>query len=76
MVTSPFGNDLVLAFAKKAIVAEHLGEDDVPDLLTVSFSSNDYIGHAWGPDSQEVMDVTLRSDRIVKQLLEYLWTSM
>lgn len=72
VVTSPYGNELVLAFAKQAIVAEHLGEDDVPDLLTVSFSSNDYIGHAWGPDSQEVMDVTLRSDLIVKQLLEYL----
>ena len=72
VVTSPFGNELVLAFAKKAIVAEHLGEDEIPDLLSVSFSCNDYIGHAWGPDSQEVMDVTLRSDLIVKELLEYL----
>ncbi|HEV8061203.1 MAG TPA: alkaline phosphatase family protein [Gemmataceae bacterium] len=72
VVTSPFGNDLVLAFAKKAIMAEHLGEDEIPDLLSVSFSSNDYIGHSWGPDSQEVMDVTLRSDLIVKQLLEFL----
>jgi hypothetical protein len=72
LVTSPFGNELVLAFAKKAIVAEHLGEDEIPDLLSVSFSSNDYIGHAWGPDSQEVLDVTLRSDVIVKELLEFL----
>ena len=41
-----------------------------PDLLCVSFSSNDPVGHTWGPDSQEVLDVTLRSDRIVKELLD------
>jgi hypothetical protein len=70
--TSPFGNELVLAFAKEAIEAEKLGADEVPDLLSISFSCNDYIGHAWGPDSQEVMDVTLRSDLVVKQLLDYL----
>jgi Type I phosphodiesterase / nucleotide pyrophosphatase len=72
LVTSPFGNELILAFAKKAISAEQLGKHAVPDLLSVSFSSNDYIGHSWGPDSQEVLDVTLRSDLIVKQLLDYL----
>jgi hypothetical protein len=44
----------------------------VPDLLSLSFSSNDAIGHAWGPDSQEVLDVTLRSDRITKRLLDVL----
>jgi hypothetical protein len=40
--------------------------------LTVSFSSNDKIGHTWGPDSQEVLDVTLRSDRTVAELLKFL----
>jgi arylsulfatase A-like enzyme len=38
----------------------------------LSFSSNDLIGHTWGPDSQEVLDVTLRSDLIVKELLDFL----
>jgi hypothetical protein len=47
------------------IAAERLGADDVPDLLVVSFSSNDLVGHTFGPDSQEVLDVTLRSDRLV-----------
>ena len=41
-------------------------------LLSISFSSNDLIGHAWGPDSQEVLDVTLRSDRLIKDLLDFL----
>ena len=41
-------------------------------MLSVSFSSNDAIGHTWGPDSQEVFDVTLRSDVIMRDLLNYL----
>ncbi|WP_162542150.1 alkaline phosphatase family protein [Gemmata obscuriglobus] len=70
--TSPFGNDLLLELAETAVTAEKLGADDVPDLLSLSFSSNDAVGHAWGPDSQEVLDVTLRSDRIMKRLLDTL----
>jgi Type I phosphodiesterase / nucleotide pyrophosphatase len=38
----------------------------------VSFSSNDSIGHCWGPDSQEVLDSTLRTDVVLGQLLRYL----
>jgi hypothetical protein len=72
LTNSPFGNDLLLALAKTAIVAEKMGQGDQTDLLTVSFSSNDLIGHCWGPDSQEVLDVTLRSDLIVKELLDFL----
>lgn len=72
LYASPFASELLLTLAKRAIDAEELGTHDVPDMLTVSFSSNDAIGHVWGPDSQEVMDVTLRSDLIVKELLEHL----
>jgi hypothetical protein len=69
---SPFGNDVLLELAKWAIHFEQLGADDVPDLLCVSFSCNDPVGHLWGPDSPEVLDVTLRSDLIVKDLLAAL----
>ena len=72
LANSPFGNELLLEFAKRCVVEEKLGADDVPDLLTVSFSSNDLIGHTWGPDSQEVLDVTLRSDAIMAELLRFL----
>ena len=72
LANSPFGNDLLLEFAKRCVVAEQLGADDVPDLLVVSFSSNDLIGHTWGPDSQEVLDVTLRSDALMADLLSFL----
>jgi predicted AlkP superfamily pyrophosphatase or phosphodiesterase len=72
LANSPFGNDVVLEFAKRCIVAEQLGQDESPDLLVVSFSSNDLIGHAWGPDSQEVLDVTLRSDALMAEFLTFL----
>jgi hypothetical protein len=72
LYNSPFGNELLLGLVKRAIDAEKLGTRDVPDLLCVSFSSNDPVGHIWGPDSQEVLDTTLRSDRIIAELLDYL----
>jgi hypothetical protein len=72
VTNTPYGNELLLAFARQALTAERLGQGEVPDLLLLSFSSNDLIGHTWGPDSQEVLDVTLRSDLIVKDLLEAL----
>ena len=72
VAASPFGNELLLAFAKECIDREQLGADAVPDLLTVSFSSNDLIGHTWGPDSHEVLDCTLRSDAVLADLLGHL----
>jgi hypothetical protein len=76
LYNSPYGNDFLLELAKAAVVAEKLGQDDTPDLLTVSFSSNDTVGHTWGPDSQEVLDITLRSDRMMADLLTFLDTTV
>jgi hypothetical protein len=72
LANSPFGNDLLLEFAKTCVAAEELGADDDPDLLVVSFSSNDLIGHTWGPDSHEVLDVTLRSDALMADFCAFL----
>jgi predicted AlkP superfamily pyrophosphatase or phosphodiesterase len=72
LYNSPFGNDFLLELVKAAVVGEKLGQRDEPDLLTISFSSNDVVGHTWGPDSHEVLDVTLRSDRQVACLLKFL----
>jgi hypothetical protein len=72
VINSPFGNDLLLELARAAIDHEKLGADEVPDFLGLSFSSNDVIGHDKGPDSAEVLDVTLRSDRIIRELLATL----
>jgi len=69
---SPFTNDILVSFAQEAIVNEQLGQDDDTDVLTVSFSANDYVGHRFGPYSQEVMDVTLRTDRNIATLLDFI----
>jgi hypothetical protein len=69
---SPFGNEVLLELVKRAIVAEKLGTHNATDFMSVSFSCNDPVGHCWGPDSQEVLDTTLRSDLVVKELLEHL----
>jgi hypothetical protein len=71
---SPFGNELLLEVVQRAIDGEKIGQGKTTDLLCISFSSNDLIGHTWGPDSPEVLDVTLRSDFIVRDLLNHLDT--
>jgi predicted AlkP superfamily pyrophosphatase or phosphodiesterase len=69
---SPFSNDLLVRFAEQTIEQENLGADDDTDLLSVSFSANDYVGHRFGPYSQEMMDITLRVDRQIAELLDYV----
>ncbi len=72
LYNSPFGNEYLFEVLKATVIGEQLGQNESPDLLTVSFSSNDTVGHCWGPDSQEVMDTTIRSDRMFAQLLKFL----
>lgn len=67
---SPYSNDLVLSFAEAALVNEKLGADEDTDVLTVSFSANDIVGHRYGPYSHEAMDMTLRVDRQIARLLD------
>jgi predicted AlkP superfamily pyrophosphatase or phosphodiesterase len=69
---SPFSNEVVADFAMRAVTAESLGRDTVTDLIGISFSANDRVGHAYGPDSHEVMDVTIRLDRTLGRLFGFL----
>jgi hypothetical protein len=69
---SPWGNELVEKFAEEAVSHEKLGQRGVTDLLTVSFSSNDYVGHAVGPDAPEVRDMSIRVDALLGQLFQLL----
>jgi hypothetical protein len=66
---SPFGNELLESFADAALTAEQLGQRGVTDLLSVSFSSNDSVGHSLGPDSPEVRDIAIKTDRAIGRLL-------
>jgi len=69
---SPFSNDLLVNFTQAAIENENLGRDADTDVLTVSFSANDYIGHRFGPYSHEAMDITLRTDAQIGTLLDFV----
>ncbi|HMP95138.1 MAG TPA: alkaline phosphatase family protein, partial [Phnomibacter sp.] len=69
---TPWGNTLTLEFAKAALVAEQLGKDEVTDLLAVSLSSPDYIGHQYGPNSIEIEDTYLRLDKELEQFFNFL----
>jgi len=60
---APLGNELTLDTATAAIDHEQLGGDARSDLLVVSLSTNDYIGHGWGHESWEAWDTLLRLDR-------------
>lgn len=65
---SPMGNQLLAAFAEELLEAEKLGQDDVPDFLSVSFSPSDYIGHYFGPSSLEYEDNLVHLDATLAAL--------
>ncbi|MDQ2841255.1 MAG: alkaline phosphatase family protein [Acidobacteriota bacterium] len=69
---SPWGNELVEQFAEQAIGGEQLGQRGATDLLTVSFSSNDYVGHAVGPYAPEVRDMSIRTDELLGKLFHFI----
>ncbi|MBV8896621.1 MAG: alkaline phosphatase family protein [Acidobacteriaceae bacterium] len=69
---SPWGNELIEAFAESAINGEQLGQRGGTDLLTISFSSNDYVGHRVGPDAPEVRDMAIRTDQLIGKLFHLL----
>jgi predicted AlkP superfamily pyrophosphatase or phosphodiesterase len=69
---SPYGSELIELLAEKAIESEQLGSDPISDLLMLSFSSNDYVGHRYGPDSPQVRDMCIATDRILEKLFRFL----
>ena len=69
---TPGGNTYTFDMSKAAVDAEKLGQRGVTDFLALSFSSTDYIGHAFGPNSIEIEDTYLRFDKDMAAFLKYL----
>ena len=67
---SPYGNDLLERFAERVLEAEQLGRHEQTDVLAISFSAHDYVGHAYGPFAPEEREVTLQTDKFLQKLLE------
>jgi predicted AlkP superfamily pyrophosphatase or phosphodiesterase len=71
---TPFGDLLTLDFVKAAIEGENLGANPagVPDILAVGWTSHDYVNHMFGPESRQSQDHTLRLDRAIADLLDFI----
>ncbi|MFQ5695339.1 MAG: alkaline phosphatase family protein, partial [Terriglobia bacterium] len=69
---TPYGNELVLQFARALVEQEELGADEVTDFLSIGLSANDFAGHRWGPYSEEVAAMTRATDRQLAALLAFL----
>lgn len=69
---TPYGNTITKDLALACLKAEQLGKRKQTDMLCVSFSSTDYVGHSYGPRSVEVEDVYLRLDKDLEELINYL----
>ncbi len=68
---TPYGNEIIEQFAEAALEGEQLGRHASTDVLTVSFSSNDRIGHIVGPDDPQVRDIAIQTDRIIGRLIQF-----
>lgn len=69
---SPAGDELTLDLARELIRQEKIGKNGVPDVLTVSLSGQDYVGHAWGTHSLEYEDQFLQVDRMLGDFLDFV----
>jgi predicted AlkP superfamily pyrophosphatase or phosphodiesterase len=70
---TPFIDEITVAFALEGMRALALGAGPQTDVLAISLSSTDYVGHGYGPDSREMHDQVLRDDRTVGVLLDSLY---
>lgn len=73
---TPFGNTLLLDFAKAAIEGYDLANGPETNFLSLSFSSTDYVGHMYSANSVEAEDIFLRLDKDLSSLFKYLDTKV
>lgn len=69
--TTPFANTIVREFATTLLENEPVGQDNIPDLVTVVFSSMDYEHGSFGPASLEMQDIYLRLDQEIAELINF-----
>jgi predicted AlkP superfamily pyrophosphatase or phosphodiesterase len=74
LAQTPMMDQLTLEVALAGVRAMHLGEGPVPDLLQISLSTTDAIGHRYGPDSKELHDQIVRLDRYLGAFLDSLYS--
>ncbi len=69
---TPFADELIVEFARELTTREGLGRGPATDLLALSLSATDQIGHAWGPESLEAEDNVRRVNALLGGLFEFI----
>jgi predicted AlkP superfamily pyrophosphatase or phosphodiesterase len=72
VLVSPVGDQLLLDFSKALVTGEQLGQDAIPDYLSISFSGVDAVNHFFGPSSLENEEVVRQLDRTLADLLAFI----
>ncbi len=72
LYATPFVDAYLVEFARALIENEQLGLDGSIDFLGLSFSALDTVGHQYGPNSPEVLDVLARLDLQLQTLISFL----
>lgn len=70
--TTPYANDVLLSFVQSLIQNTGIGRDAEPDILAVSFSALDFVGHQYGPESPELDSTIEAQDHQIGELLRTL----
>ena len=70
--STPFANDYEFEFAKELVLYEKLGAGSATDLLVISLSANDILGHQVGPDSPQMRGMALELDRQLGDFFDFL----
>ena len=68
----PTAIDMPVQVATKAIEEFNLGQGKSTDVLAISFSSHDYVGHQFGPESDEIKETTVLEDKTISEFLNYI----
>jgi len=76
LLRSPVVDALSLDFARAAIAGESLGQDDAPDILSISLSGHDYVNHAFSAESRLSHDHLLQLDRLLQDFFRDLDTQV
>ncbi|MDA7768213.1 alkaline phosphatase family protein [Flavobacteriales bacterium] len=70
--STPQGNTYLKDLAIALMKSEKMGDDKITDVLTISFSSTDYIGHQFGPHAQELVDTYIKLDKEIAEILKHI----
>ncbi|HUN81200.1 MAG TPA: alkaline phosphatase family protein [Phycisphaerae bacterium] len=69
---TPYGNEAIFDWAKELIPVQNIGKGPATDMLFIGLSANDRVGHLYGPESPEVLEITVLTDRLLGHLFEIL----